>query len=399
MIKLRFLTVVVLLFLIVGFIVACFPGDNSEIPRRWYATGVPTPEPMQISSRVETIYTTCRNVTDMGTSFVITEDGQLWIMGGVFLDSDFRPRRMGGFGDVIAISDRGGHRMIITSDGTLWGRGSNDSGQVGIGREGRPHTVMRETEIMEDVIAVSIGSNYTMAITSDNVLWGWGGNTWGSLGDGTTEDRHSPVKIMENVIAVYAGFNHTMALTSDNTLWGWGRRMAVSDDGTSIDSHIPVQLMNDVIAISAAGFSSMAITSDNTLWDLRLNGYTIIMEDVIAVSSNTNHAMAITSDGSLWAWGRNYVGGWAGMLGDGTFRDRTEPVKIMEDVVSVSAGGSHTLAITSDGNLWAWGDNSNNQLGIGTDRGEYESTRLMDANVIPRAWLSPVLVMEYVPEG
>ena len=388
--RIKLLALIVLVHFSLVLLAACFPRESSEIPRGWSATGVPTPEPMQINMRVVAVYATGRGFA--GTH-AITEDGQLWSWGGHAQDSDFRPVRNTEFEEVIAISNSGRHRMIIASDGTLWGRGSNEHGQVGVGRIGRPPSVISETIIMEDVIAVSTGHSHTMAITSDNVLWGWGRNTWGELGDETAEDRLSPVKIMEDVIAVSAGFGQTVAITSDNVLWGWGRRMGRSDDGTSEDSFIPIRLMENVMSASVDPL--WIITSDNVL------RYSIggdpIKEDVIAVSGGTNHTMAITSDGSLWAWGRNRAGLNAGMLGNGTFRDSPEPIKIMENVVAVSASHAHTLAITSDGSLWAWGDNSSSQLGIGTDRGEYEERPLR--GVFPKAWLSPVLVMEYVPEG
>lgn len=378
--KIEILAVIALLLLVLGFVMGC---GSREIPREWHATGVPIPEPMQISSRVVSVSPT----------FAITEDGQLWSWPGY----DNRPAKNSIFEDVIAMSAGGGHRMVITSDGTLWGWGNNDRGQVGIGRVANPpRAAINVTEIMEDVIVVSAGSSHTMAITSDNVLWGWGSNTWGGLGDGTTDDRHSPIKIMEDVIAVSAGFNRTVAITSDNVLWGWGNNMGRSDAGVSEDSHIPIQLMENVISVCARGGGLLIITSDNML--RRSISGDPILEDVIAASGSSSHTMAITSDGTLWAWGSNGSSPTVGMLGNGTFRDNPEPTKVMGDVVAVLSSGGHTHAITADGSLWAWGDNSFNTLGIGTYRGEYESTRLMDGNVIPRTWLSPVLVMEYVPE-
>jgi len=71
------------------------------------------------------------------------------------------------------------------------------------------------------------------------------------------------------------------------------------------------------------------------------------------ISTGYGYSLAIKSDGSLWAWGYNDVG----QLGDGTKVDRHTPVKIMDGVAQVSAGSSYSLAIKSDGSLWAWGYN------------------------------------------
>ncbi len=147
--------------------------------------------------------------------------------------------------------------------------------------------------------------------------------------------------------------------------------------------------------IISAGFrDSFLIDTDGSLWAWGYNGDVLyghygqlgdgttinryepvkIMDGVISVSAGDGHTMAIKSDGSLWAWGVNY----SGQIGDGTKTSRYEPVKIMDDVVSVSAGGSHTMAMKSDGSLWAWGDNQNGRLGDGTTTHRYEPAKIMD---------------------
>lgn len=89
--------------------------------------------------------------------------------------------------------------------------------------------------------------------------------------------------------------------------------------------------------------------------------------------------MAIKTDGSLWGWGDNFYG----QLGDGTTTSRYSPVKIMDDVLSVSvgAGGMHTVIVKTDGSLWSWGYNSCGQLGDGTTTNRYSPVKIMD-NVI-----------------
>ena len=93
------------------------------------------------------------------------------------------------------------------------------------------------------------------------------------------------------------------------------------------------------------------------------------MDDVASVSLGGHYSAAVKKDGSLWVWGRNF----AGCIGDGTYERRFEPVKIMDNVASVSLGGScmlergHTAAIKADGSLWMWGYNVFGQLGDGTN--------------------------------
>ena len=82
------------------------------------------------------------------------------------------------------------------------------------------------------------------------------------------------------------------------------------------------------------------------------------------ISCGTGHTMAIKTDGSLWAWGYNN----AGQLGDSTQNNRNKPVKIgsSTDWKQVSAGAYHTLALKTDGTLWAWGNNTYGELGDNT---------------------------------
>ncbi len=76
------------------------------------------------------------------------------------------------------------------------------------------------------------------------------------------------------------------------------------------------------------------------------------------------HTVAVKTDGTLWAWGDNTYG----QLGDGTTIDHSSPVQVgtATNWAAVGAGQYHTVAVKTDGTLWAWGDNTFGQLGDGT---------------------------------
>ena len=93
------------------------------------------------------------------------------------------------------------------------------------------------------------------------------------------------------------------------------------------------------------------------------------------ISAGGNHSMAIDTNGTLWAWGSNEFG----QLGDGTTVSRPNPIRIMDSVTAVATGAEHTAAIMSDGSLWTWGSNSRGQLGDGAFSAGYHPIWIMDS--------------------
>jgi alpha-tubulin suppressor-like RCC1 family protein len=290
---------------------------------------------------------------------------------------------------VTSVSVRHRHGLAIRADSTLWGWGYNFFGALGNGtRIHRYFPVQAGTDSNWALVSSSSYSDYSFGIKTDGTLWAWGSNGWGQLGDGTREHRLSPVQIGtdRNWASVSAGAHHALAVKTDGTLWAWGSNSDGSfGAGTPEVSRVPIRIGTERNwgSISAGGDASFAIKTNGTLWEwghLQIVGshrrlITIFRRNTplqvgtannwVYVSANNSHVVALRADGTLWAWGSNL----SGQLGIGSNDDhRMSPVQIGTDRnwASVSAGDAHTVAIKTDGTLWAWGDNMEGQLGNGT---------------------------------
>jgi alpha-tubulin suppressor-like RCC1 family protein len=324
---------------------------------------------------------------------VIKSDGTLWSCGlnfnGQLGLGDTTDRhslvQVGTDNKWVSISTRGSlYAMAIKSDGTLWAWGSNTVGELGLGDTTDRHSPV-QVGTDTNWVSVSAGGEYTIALKSDGTLWSWGWNNYGQLGLGDTTDRYSPVQVGTDInwVSVSAGSYHVMALKSDGTLWAWGKNnLGELGLGDTTDRHSPVQVGTDNkwVSIEASGDYTLALKSDGTLWAWGLNGGgclglgdTMVRYSPVQVGTDNKwvsistgqglHSMGIKSDGTLWAWGLNSNG----ELGLGDTIDRHSPVQVGSDNkwVSIAAGDLNTIALRSDGTLWAWGDNFYGQLGDG----------------------------------
>ena len=279
----------------------------------------------------------------------------------------------------------GSHFVLgIRADGSLWSWGSNTRGELGHGSASfSPTTTPTRVGSATDWVAATAGEFHALARKSDGSLWGWGANDRGQLGAGDFDDRLSPVRVDMAVdwIDVSAGESHTLALKSDNTLWAWGNNIfGQLGDGTQLERSTPLHVGASSFwgAISAGGQDSGAIRDDGTLWAWgnRVNGLDMIQKgmdsDWTTVTSGGRHTLMLKSNSEAWAWGSNE----SGQLGDGTTSSgglSPPPVRVVSaaDWVAASAGGlrilvnAHSLGIRSNGSLWAWGTNHRGHLGIG----------------------------------
>jgi alpha-tubulin suppressor-like RCC1 family protein len=224
-------------------------------------------------------------------------------------------------------------------------------------------------------------------------VWSWGCNQNGELGNNSTTNRSSPVCVVGGFTdwcSVSAGYMQIVTIKSNGTAWSWGSNTyGLVGDGTVVNRSSPVSVVGgitnwcQVTAGGMGGFTphSMGVTSSGVAWawgggtfgKLGNNaGNTNSCSPISVVgnlcwcqlSAGGSHSLGVTSSGSAWAWGRNY-----GRLGDLTTTIRSSPVSVVgefTDWCQVSASDSHSMGLRTVGSLWSWGANGEGRLGDNT---------------------------------
>lgn len=287
------------------------------------------------------------------------------------------------------------HSVFLKGDGTLWAWGQNNKGQLGDGTDDRRLTPVQVKGpggkgTLQGIVAVAAGSLHTVAVKNDGTVWAWGYNDDGQLGDGSDDDRETPVQVkgpggqgpLEGMVAVAAGSSHTLALRKDGTVWAWGKNnkgQLGDDTGDDRETPVLVKGLKGIVAIAAGADHSLALKGDGTLWSWGKNEsgqigdksvinrlapvWVKAISGAAAIAAGENHSVALKGDGTVWSWGSNNAGQLGISEGTGTMRLVPVFVDGLSGITAIGAGSNHTFALKSDGTLWTWGSNSKGQLG------------------------------------
>jgi regulator of chromosome condensation (RCC1) repeat-containing protein len=270
--------------------------------------------------------------------------------------------------------------------------GDNFSRKLGTSEAQFSRTVRWFVTGLSGALAVE-GGGYRngYALLKDGTVRSWGNNDFGQLGNGWTSNQTgggSPVPVpvvgLTGVTAIAAGGNNAYALRDDGTVWAWGAGSGGQlGNGAVNDASTPVRVGNltGVVSIAATGANGYAVRADGTVWAWGSNasgalgtGSSDVQSSVpvqvrsIAgakeVAGGGNGAYVHSADGTVWAWGNNTEG----QLGNGsTVAQSTTPVQVsgLTDAVAIAGGRYNGYAVRADGTVWAWGAGSDGALGGG----------------------------------
>ncbi len=286
------------------------------------------------------------------------------------------------------------HAVAATSEGEVYAWGSVSSGSLGNKTTSSDKPIHVEFPSGDEdensysyngvsISSVAAGTSFSLALSDEGQLYGWGANDSGQLGDASFTSRATPVPIKAPADVTFsqvaAGARHTIALDSNGNAYAWGSNKAGQlGNGTNSFSAVPAPVsMPDGVTFSqvvASDNLSAAVGSDGAVY-LWGTGEFVLGESgapesnvpvpvlppegvtFSQVSVASGHALAIDTDGVAYSWGLNDHG----KLGAGNdFANKSltpVPVVAPEGIrfTQVAAGQEHSIALTANGHVFAWG--------------------------------------------
>jgi alpha-tubulin suppressor-like RCC1 family protein len=272
--------------------------------------------------------------------------------------------------------------------------GYHSEGALGLGNR-TTYSSPKQVGALTNWLQVVGSYAHTIAIKTDGTLWTWGYNSSGQLGLGNTTSYSSPKQVGALTTWAYVGtssdgsYGASYAIKTDGTLWSWGSnangRLGLNNT-TSYSSPKQVGALTNWLKVTSGSYTNfaVAIKTDGTMWSWGANNYGQLgislptyysrsspvqigaLTTWANVSIGFNFAMAIKTDGTLWAWGDNSYG----QQGLGNTSSRSSPIQVgaLTSWSRVSCGfqsdGGFTQAVRTNGTLWSWGWNRAGQLGL-----------------------------------
>ncbi|XP_075873601.1 RCC1 and BTB domain-containing protein 1-like [Nelusetta ayraudi] len=244
--------------------------------------------------------------------------------------------------------------IYVTADDEVFALGLNHGGCLGTG-DGYSTIVPKKLDSLQGkkIVSLSYGSGpHVLLATEDGLLFAWGQNS--PMGTASTSPVMSPVLVTGNlqgkrVVEVACGSHHSLARTHDGEVFAWG--------------------------FNSSGQLGSGCTGNQP--SPRKVTFALQGKVVVGVSCGQTSSMALVDNGEVYSWGSNSNG----QLGLGNNCNQQRPTRVLAlrgvCIQQVVSGYCHCLALTDQGLLYAWGSNTNGQLGTGNRSNHFSPVKVM----------------------
>ena len=310
-----------------------------------------------------------------------------------------------GLSGITRIAAGQSHGLALKTDGTVLAWGSNDSGQLGDGTYSShqaPAPVLSGAAPLATVKSICAGRSFSVALLANGNLMGWGTNTHSQLVYGATPSYSSPTGLVSGVSAMACGQEFVLAVVGGQVrAWGandagqLGNGHTAASDG----SFQPVPGLSGIVGVAAGNRHSFAWDDAGRVYAWGDNSFGQLADGTFvskltpnlvpalaggSIFAANDHTLFVAPNGTAQAAGLNANG----QLGDGTTANSaiSKTVPGLSSVVALAAGPRQSFAISATGVVYAWGDNSHDQLGTGTKVASPSPSPLSAANF---SWVLP----------
>ena len=328
----------------------------------------------------------------------------------------------GATGPVVEAAAGGQFALALTSTNQLYAFGGNRYGQLGVaaGSGGPGANPTPELVALAGasgrVAQLAAGSSHSLVLTTTGELYTFGENQFGQLGRAASSGAEDANPVPERiglpgltgqVVQIAAGCEQSLALSSTGQLYAFGGNRygqlgRATNAGTDNPNPAPATVSlpgssGQVVQIAAGCEQSLALTSTGQLYAFGGNRYgqlgraansetptpnptpapvelPVEAGRATAVAAGGSHTLALTSSGAIYAFGRNTSGELGNAAGNGSETASATPTRVAlpgadAPPIGLAAGSAHSLAITASGGLYAFGSNLEGQLGSASNSG------------------------------
>jgi len=316
--------------------------------------------------------------------------------------------------------DAQGYTLIVfKEDATIWGTGYNFYGQLGLGDTAdRARLTQMATTMIEGRTPryISCGAFHTIVLMTDKTIWGTGSNSYGQLGLGNKDDQPRLTRMVTTMIEgrtpqyISGGTFHTIVLMTDKTIWGTGDNFfgqlglgSYTADKTSLTPMVTTMIGDRTPQyISCGQYHTIVLMTDKTIWGTGANTYgqlglgnkddqprltpmvTSMIEGRIPqyISCGAQHTIVLMTDKTIWGTGDNFYG----QLGLGNKDDQPRLTRMDTSTIGdripqyISCGQFNSYVLMTDKTIWGTGYNFYGQLGLGNKDYQPRLTQIGDIN-------------------